>query len=404
MTASFPQNQEQPLLREQIEELHLIREFEANQCFFVPTIRWFGPQDKFTPAMFGQIPGVAGLITMFPQQPGEVVPVEEIQKQQAMLADSAVQLKLSGVESLFLDDRLKLKMDGWEQLRDNYIQSLHNLGECGVKMVTYNAMVLLDWVRTSPRQAADQSHVLAFDQQEIQGLAEYGGDQPLGYGTSHSAEELIELQEVTAKLSDEEYRQNLIEILEEVVPEAESAGIKLCLHPDDPPWRTHAEIPRAASTLGDYETIIQAVDNPSNCACYCTGALGAHPDNDVLGGIRRLGGERIGFVHLRLTQRLGDKSFCEVRHSQINDAGEPRYRFTSGEVIEALYQAGFCGPIRPDHAGAIFEEDLNDGYNLIGRATASALLYGQGVEIRTKHEGRQSKSGFTLGDIAITED
>jgi mannonate dehydratase len=385
--------------KKQVEELRRRRALEREKCFFKPVFRWYHQwKDRISLSHIGEMLGVSGIIGMVPQSPGEVVTEETVAMQQMLIEGPDCQLDLAGYESIFVSDRIKYRMPGWHHDLDNYLRSIENIGRRGVKMITYNAMGPVDWIRTEPRRVADGSLTLAFDQKKVRPLEDFGNIEALGWGCSYTPEKLAEVIEHARLCSNEQLRDNIVGFLESALPVAEANGVKLCLHPDDPPWSPFPNIPRAASTLEDYVSIIEAIDSPSNCACVCTGALGANPENNMLEVIDRLKG-KIGFVHLRLTQRTSKRNaFSEVPHTLLNEAGKPENRFTAEDVVLALYEAGFRGPLRADHAGAYFGEPLADGYTLHGRAMAIAYIYGLGTMIKRIKEGPVSLDGYALLD------
>lgn len=373
------------------------------------TMRWFGPADPVSLAAIRQA-GATEVVTALHEIPnGAVWPREAIAARRAMI--EAAGLGWTVVESLPVDDVIKTKGALWDDRIAAYRDSLTNLAACGITVVTYNFMPLLDWTRTDlayrmpdgalalrfewdavaaydihilqrPGAAADYppSRVTAaaalFERLSVVERAALEATILAGLPGSEesftSAGFLSAMQDY-ADIDADRLRENHVAFLRAVCPHADALGIRLVLHPDDPPFPLFG-LPRIASTEADLTALFDQVPAASNGLCFCTGSLGAHPDNDLPGMIERLGA-RIGFLHLRSVQREGDHAFHEAAHLE-GDANMPA-------VIAAIHRLsrtqGRSIPMRPDH-GHQMADDLtrrcNPGYSLIGRLRGLAELRG----------------------------
>ncbi len=373
------------------------------------TMRWFGPQDPVSLRDLRQA-GCAGVVSALHHIPNGVVwPVEEIQQRKN--AVEAEGMRWSVVESLPVHEAIKSQQGDFEQYIENYRQSLRNLAACDVKIVTYNFMPLLDWTRTDLSYAMpDGGRALRFNMIEVAaydvfqlkrpGAAKDYSDEVLRLADkkfkSLSEDEKIALEknivaglpgsEVSFSTQDflsaimayhhigpEKYKQNLIYFLQQICPLADELGIKLVIHPDDPPFAIYG-LPRVVSTAEDLRDLFNAVPNESNCLCFCAGSFSIRADNNLLEMVGEFA-ERIYFIHLRNTQREEHGSFHESQHL---DGSIDMFELISA-ITEISQKRGISIPMRPDHGHQILDDlnkKANPGYSAIGRLKGLAELRG----------------------------
>ncbi|QIB33594.1 mannonate dehydratase [Ancylobacter pratisalsi] len=388
------------------------------------TWRWFGPKDLVSVDDMMQA-GVEGVVSALHHVPtGAVWTREEIARRQSQLAqmkDGAPSgLRWEVVESLPVSEDIKKQKGDWRAHLANYKTSLHALREAGIEVICYNFMPVLDWTRTDlawrrPNGATcmrfDLVDFAAFD---IHILARPGAAEDFPpdvvedagrrfarmddetratlarnvvFGLPGAAENFT-LEDVRAHLSEyasisaEQLRTHLIDFLSEVAPLAQELGLRLCCHPDDPPFSLLG-LPRVMSTEADYRTVMDAVDLSANGITLCSGSLGARPDNDLPGMMERLG-ERVHFLHLRNVHRESDTvmgSFYEAEHL---GGGTDMVALIGAALKEEARRrkagrADISIPMRPDHGQDILD-DLNrkgqPGYPAIGRLKGLAELRG----------------------------
>ncbi|HEX6925219.1 MAG TPA: mannonate dehydratase [Longimicrobiaceae bacterium] len=335
------------------------------------TFRWYGVDDAIPLQHIRQIPGVSGIVTALYDVPvGEVWPQSSLARLQEQIG--AAGLQLSVVESIPVHEEIKLGLSTRDRWIDNYCESIRNMGELGIGVLCYNFMPIFDWTRTSLElRLEDGSTALAYDHQDLQriDLSKGTGDLP-GWATAYDARELAELLEAYRQVDEERLWENLAYFLERVVPVAEEYGVKMAIHPDDPPWSIFG-LPRIITDGPALQRLVGLVDSPSNGVTFCTGSLGPRPDNDLPAMIRDIGGRgRINFVHCRNVLRTGEKQFHESPHPSQYGSVDMR------EVLKALREVGFDGPMRPDHGRMIWGETGRPGYGLYDRALGATYLLG----------------------------
>jgi mannonate dehydratase len=244
------------------------------------------------------------------------------------------------------------------------------MGELGVQVLCYNFMPVFDWMRTDlALRLPDGSTALAYDDAALANidLARGTGDLP-GWAATYDATELRGLLEAYRKVHAERLWDHLAYFLERVVPVAEQAGVQMAIHPDDPPWSIFG-LPRIICRGADLERLLKLVDRPANGITFCTGSLGAHPENDLPAMVRRLG-NRIHFAHCRNVRITGERKFHETPHPSALGGVDLR------AVLAALRDVGFAGPMRPDHGRMIWGERGRAGYGLYDRALGATYLQG----------------------------
>ena len=335
------------------------------------TFRWFGPDDPVSLRNIRQIPGVTGIVSALYD-----VPVGAVWKRGAIeqLAETVGNegMELAVIESIPVHEDIKLGLPGSDRLLDSYAESVRNMGEAGVEVLCYNFMPIFDWTRTDLAVALpDGSTALAYDDEALSAidLSRGTGDLP-GWATAYDARELAQLLDAYASVDGERLWENLATFLEHVVPVAESVGVKMAIHPDDPPWPIFG-LPRIITDAAALERLIGLVDSPANGITFCTGSLGASHENDLPAMARRFGeAGRIHFAHCRNVRRTGNRSFNESPHpTEFGDVN-------MFEVLRSLAETGFNGPMRPDHGRMIWGETGRPGYGLYDRALGATYLYG----------------------------
>lgn len=344
------------------------------------TFRWYGEKDdSITLKQIKQIPGVVGVVGALYDVPvGEVWSLEKVMAQKE--AANAAGLSYETIESINVHEDIKLGLPSRDHYIKKYIQSLKNVAQCGVNVVCYNFMPVFDWIRTDlAKPLYDGSTALAFDYHVIKGktpeqmVAEIQANSN-GYilpgWEPERLTELVRLFKAYEGMDEEKLRENLKYFLEAVIPVCESLGIRMTIHPDDPP-RSVFSLPRIVKNERDLDKIVNLVDSPCNSLCICTGSLGADRENDIPKIVRKFGKkDRIGFMHIRNVQVHEPWVFNEVAHKSKYGS------IDIYQVMRALWESGFEGPIRPDHGRMIWDEQGRPGYGLFDRALGANYLCG----------------------------
>ena len=343
----------------------------------IPAFRWFGPGDQIPLAHIRQIPGVRGVVSaLYDVAPGMPWTPDRLGTLKSQIED--VGLSFAVVESVPVHEDIKLGRPGRDRWIDHYCVSIRTLGELGIPVLCYNFMPVFDWLRTDlAMQLPDGSTALAYDDAALAAIdVSHGAGTLPGWAATYDAAELQALLAAYLEVDAERLWDHLAYFLERVVPVAARAGVRLALHPDDPPWSIFG-LPRIITDAKALDRLVRLVDDPANGVTFCTGSLGANPRNDLVDMVRRLGGMgRIHFAHCRNVRVTGMRRFHETAHLSA-DGGVDLYR-----VLRALHDVGFAGPMRPDHGRMIWGETGRPGYGLYDRALGITYLQGlwEGIE------------------------
>ena len=341
------------------------------------TFRWFGATDPIPLRNIRQIPGVRGVVSALYDLPvGAPWPRGRLERLATDI--EAAGLTFAVVESIPVHEDIKLGRPTRDRLIANYCDSVRAMGELGITVLCYNFMPVFDWMRTDLEMPLpDGSTALAYDDRALSAvdLSRGTGDLP-GWAAAYDARALQALLAAYREVDAERLWDHLAYFLERVVPVAAEAGVRMALHPDDPPWPIFG-LPRIICRGTDLERLVRLVDSPANGVTFCTGSLGALPDNDLPAMARRLGSQgRIHFAHCRNVRVTGQRQFHETPHPSASGGVD------LGAVLRALQDTGFAGPMRPDHGRMIWGERGRPGYGLYDRALGAMYLQGlwEGLE------------------------
>lgn len=384
--------------------------------------RWYGPQDPVSLDDIQQA-GATDIVSALHSIPnGEIWPKEAIELHQEEITWNKIRqkkrpLKWTVVESVPVHEDIKRGLPTRDAYIENYCQTLRNLAACGIKIVCYNFMPILDWTRTNLSfELADGSRALRFDKIEfiafelfllerseahylystkqieqakayVEALGEEGREQLKrtliaglpGSDETYTVSTVRQMLESYREISADKLRANMVYFLEKVIPVAEEVGLRMCVHPDDPPYSLLG-LPRIVSTEADVNFLFEKVPSLANGLTFCTGSFGVREDNDLPGMVKRLG-DRIHFVHLRSTKREEDGSFYEADHL---DGDVDMYAVMHALVSEerrrkAEKRKDHQIPMRPDHGHQMIDDlhkSTNPGYSCIGRLRGLAELRG----------------------------
>lgn len=331
--------------------------------------RWYGQNDQVTLENIRQIPLMSGVVSAIYDVPaGAVWPMEKIHDLKTIVNDAGLEFEV--VESVPVHEHIKLGLQDREQLIENYCENIRRLGSAGIKVICYNFMPVFDWLRTDLKKILpDGSHALAYDNETALSLNPLTSELSLpGWDESYTKEELRDLLNKYQQVNEEKLWENLRFFIHKIIPAAEEAGVKMAIHPDDPPWSIFG-LPRIITNEENLHRFLRLSDQKANGLTFCTGSLGADPDNDLNKMIRKFSG-RIHFVHLRNIAITGYRCFEERAHPTACGS------LDMYKIVKTLYESNFNGYIRPDHGRMIWGETGRYGYGLFDRALGVMYIAG----------------------------
>ena len=335
------------------------------------SFRWYGQDDPVSLKYISQIPNMRSVVSaVYDVKPGQVWPEESIKRVKDDCEKNGLIFDI--VESIPVPEDIKLGSANADELIEVYCENIRRCAKYGVKCVTYNFMPVFDWTRTQlDKEAPDGSTSLVMYWEQMQGLDPLVDDIDLpGWDASYTKDEIKELFKKYAEIGEEGLWKNLETFLKKIIPVAEECGVRMAIHPDDPPYPIFG-LPRIITNEENLDHFLKIVDSPANSLCLCTGSLGCAKFNDIPKMVRKYSAmDRIAFMHIRNVLVMDDGSFEESGH--LSKCGS----IDMYEVVKALVETGFDGYVRPDHGRMIWGETGRPGYGLYDRALGAAYING----------------------------
>jgi len=341
------------------------------------TFRWYGEgNDSITLKQIKQIPGVEGIVWALHDVPaGEEWPMDKINEVKKQADDYG--LNIDVVESVNVHEDIKLGLPTRDKYIENYKRTIEKLASVGVKVICYNFMPVFDWTRTELfKEMEDGSTALFYEKAKVVGMDPNELAENISKNSTFTMpgweperlSRLKELFEAYKGVTQEDLFEHLSYFLKEVIPVAEENGIRMGIHPDDPPWPIFG-LPRIVCNKENIKCILDVVDSKSNGVTLCSGSLGANPSNNIAEMVREFA-DRIPFAHIRNVKVYENGDFIETSHRTF-DGSVDIY-----EVVKAYHEIGFDGYARPDHGRHIWGEKCRPGYGLYDRALGIMYLWG----------------------------
>ncbi|MYN11746.1 mannonate dehydratase [Pusillimonas sp. TS35] len=334
------------------------------------TFRWYGESDPVKLAYIRQIPGMYGIVSAVYDVPvGEVWPIASLVALRARI--EAAGLKFEVVESVPVHEDIKLGKPGRDRYIENFKQNIRHCAAAGVKVICYNFMPVFDWTRTEMAKVLpDGSTTLAFDAEQVAAIDPEQGISLPGWDASYRPEQLKGLLDEYKNVDEDALWRNLEYFLKAIIPVAEEAGVRMAMHPDDPP-RPIFGLPRIVKNHDDLQRLVDIVDSPSNGLTLCSGSLGADLCNNIPALVRKFGGMgRIHFAHIRNVSVQPDGTFYESSHLSCEGS------LDLAEIVKAYHDVGGEVYVRPDHGRMIWGESGKPGYGLYDRALGAVYING----------------------------
>ena len=345
------------------------------------TFRWYGENDPVTLDKIKQIPKMSGIVSAVYDVPvGEVWSMESINALKK--SAEAHGLAFEVVESVPVHEEIKYGSENADRLIENYCENVRRLASVGVRCICYNFMPVFDWLRSElEHQNADGSNSLAYSEEEVLKMDPTTSSLSLpGWDESYTRDELSRLITIYKEIGEDGLWRNLEKFLKKVVPVAESVGINMAIHPDDPPWGIFG-LPRIITSERNIDRFLSIVPSSANGLTFCTGSLGASTDNDLVKMARKYA-QRVHFLHLRNISVAPERKFCETAHP--TECGS----LDMFGIVRSLVEGGFDGYVRPDHGRMIWGETGKYGYGLFDRALGATYIVGlfEGIERTLKND------------------
>ena len=333
------------------------------------TFRWYGESDPVSVRYISQIPTVTGVVSaVYDVPPGEVWSVESIKRVRSAAEKAGLEFEV--VESVPVHEDIKLGKPTRDKCIEVDKEDIRRLGKAGIKCICYNFMPVFDWLRSRlDFENPDGSTSLVYRESDLQNMDPRSGELSLpGWDSSYTKESLNMLLDEYKNIDEDKLWENLKYFLDAIIPVCEEYSVNMAIHPDDPAWSVFG-LPRIIINKKNILRMMEMVDNPHNGVTFCSGSYGTNLENDLPDMIRSLKG-RIHFAHVRNLKFITPTNFEEAAHLSSDGT------FDMYEIMKALYDIGFDGPIRPDHGRMIWDEVAMPGYGLYDRALGATYLNG----------------------------